>query len=285
MPSGMMTTQPFSFPPPFSLPDKERAHLLAFADRLADAARDAILPHFRRAALAVDDKRPAGQFDPVTEADRAAERAMRALIEETYPDHGIEGEEYGVKSSGSGWSWVLDPVDGTRAFIAGLPLWGTLIGLTFEERPVIGIIDQAYLGERFRGWPGGADVIDRHGQRPLRVRDCADLRDAVAATTDVHLFNPSEAGAFEMVRRTAKLTRYGCDCYAYAMLASGHIDLVVESGLKPHDVAGLIPVIEGAGGIVANWRGEPAWRGGQVIAGGDRRPIESALVALRRSAD
>lgn len=278
MPAGMTTTQPFSFP------DDQIAAFRAFADRLADAARDAILPHFRIAGLDIENKSKAA-FDPVTEADRGAERVMRALIEATYPDHGIEGEEYGVKPSASGWSWVLDPVDGTRAFVAGLPLWGTLIGLTYQDRPVIGVIDQAYLGERFRGWPGGAEVEDRAGVRPLRVRPCADLREAVAATTDVHLFNPSEAGGFEMVRRTARITRYGCDCYAYAMLASGFVDLVVESGLKPHDVAGLIPVIEGAGGLVTNWRGGPAWRGGQVIAASDARPHEQALVALRRAAD
>ncbi|MFZ4601346.1 MAG: histidinol-phosphatase [Caulobacterales bacterium] len=268
---------------PFLSP-ADSAELLAFAGELADAARAAILPHFRAGPIDIENK-ASGAFDPVTEADRGAERAMRALIESRYPDHGIEGEEFGLKPSASGWSWVLDPVDGTRAFISGLPLWGTLIGLTYETRPIIGIIDQAYLQERFRGWPGGADLHDRHGVRPLRVRACPDLREATASTTDVHLFNPSEAGGFEMVRRTARLTRYGCDCYAYAMLASGYVDLVVESGLKPYDVAGLIPVIEGAGGSVTNWRGEPAWRGGQIIAAGDPRARDQALVALRRAAD
>jgi myo-inositol-1(or 4)-monophosphatase len=266
----------------FGISADEVADYLAFAGELDEAAREAILPHFRTSS-AIDNKSQSS-FDPVTEADRGAERAMRSLIEARYPTHGIEGEEYGVKPSASGWSWILDPVDGTRAFISGLPLWGTLIGLVYDQRPVVGIIDQAYLDERYRGWPGGADMIVRGRTAPLRTRACTALTDATAATTDVHLFNPSEAGAFEMVRRTARLTRYGCDCYAYAMLAAGHIDIVVESGLEAHDVAGIIPVVEGAGGVFTNWRGGPAWRGGQVIAAGDARTRDDALVALRRSA-
>lgn len=260
----------------------EIAEFTTFAHRLADAARAAILPHFR-ADLLIDGKGD-GPFDPVTEADRGAERAMRALIEAAYPHHGILGEEYGEKPAASRFCWALDPVDGTRAFIAGLPLWGTLIALTHEGRPVIGVIDQGFLDERYVGFPGGAEVTARGVTRPLAVRAAAHLRDTVIATTDPFLFDGAETGGFEMVRRTARLARYGCDCYAYAMLADGRIDLVIESGLKPWDVQALIPVIEGAGGLVTNWRGGPAWQGGQVIAAGDSRPHEQALVALRRAA-
>lgn len=258
--------------------------LVAFANALADAARTAILPHFR-SSPEVDNKASRG-FDPVTEADRGAERAIRGLIEAEFPDHAIEGEEYGIKPGTSGYAWVLDPVDGTRAFIAGLPLWGTLIGLTFEGRPILGVLDQAYLGERFLGWQGGpATLTDRTGtSRPLRVRPLDRLTDAVLATTDPGIFSPSEAGGFEHIRATARLTRYGCDCYAYGMLAHGTIDLVVEAGLKPHDIVALIPIIEAAGGLVTDWRGGPAWAGGQVIAAGDPRPHAEALVSLRRCA-
>jgi myo-inositol-1(or 4)-monophosphatase len=255
---------------------------LAFADDLADAARAVILPHFR--AQAEIENKADSAFDPVTEADRGAERAMRALIEARYPSHGILGEEYGEKKSADGWSWTLDPVDGTRAFISGLPLWGTLIALAFEGRPVIGVIDQGYLDERYVGFPGGARVTTRGATRPLQANACAHLKAATLATTDPFLFDGAEAGGFEMVRRTARLTRYGCDCYAYAMLADGRIDVVVESGLKPWDVHALIPVVEGAGGMLTNWRGGPAWGGGQVIASGDAGPHAEALVALRRAA-
>lgn len=260
----------------------ETVAFLAFADELADAARAAILPHFR-SALDIDAK-GAGAFDPVTEADRGAERAIRALIEARYPAHGIVGEEYGEKVSRDGWSWTVDPVDGTRAFISGLPLWGTLIALTFEGRPVIGVIDQGFLDERYVGFPGGARVTARGATRPLQARACAHLREATVSTTDPYLFDGAEAGGFEMVRAAARLARYGCDCYAYAMLADGRIDLVIESGLKPWDVHALIPVVEGAGGMLTNWRGGPAWAGGQVIASGDAGPHGQALVALKRAA-
>lgn len=256
---------------------------IPFAHLLADAARAAILPHFRTDA-AVDDKRPGAAFDPVTEADRGAERAMRDLIALHYPTHGVLGEEYGATPSSDGWSWTLDPVDGTRAFISGLPLWGTLIALAFEGRPVLGIIDQGFLDERYVGFPGGAQVTARGVTKDLAVRVCGHLKEATIATTDPFLFDGAEAGGFEMVRRTSRLQRYGCDCYAYAMLADGRIDLVIESGLKAWDVQALIPVIEGAGGMVTNWRGGPAWNGGQVIAAGDSRPHEQALVALKRAA-
>ncbi len=230
------------------------AEFLAFVDELADAARAAILPHFRTAVATEGKVSGKPGFDPVTEADKAAETAIRALIEKRYPAHGILGEEFG-KSGGDDYCWVIDPIDGTRAFISGLPLWGVLIGLVRNGAPLIGVIDQPYIGERFRGWPGGANFTNAQGTKDLRVSACATLRDAKIATTDTNLFSGGEAGGFEHLRATAKVTRFGCDCYAYAMVAAGMMDLVVESGLAPWDVAALIPVIEGAGGLVTDWRG------------------------------
>jgi myo-inositol-1(or 4)-monophosphatase len=252
-----------------ALSDQTLHDLRAFAEVLADSARAAILPHFRAATL-VDDKGKSA-FDPVTQADRDAESAMRALIEQRFPAHGIVGEEFGAKPSQDGFQWVLDPIDGTRAFIAGLPLWGVLIGLYHEGRPILGVMDQPYLDERFRGFPGGAEVTARGQTRPLKVRACATLADATLATTDPYLFERAEAEAFARLRTAVKLTRYGGDCYAYCMLAAGHIDIVLESGLKPYDIAALIPIIEGAGGSVGSWSGADASQGGQVLACADAR--------------
>jgi histidinol phosphatase-like enzyme (inositol monophosphatase family) len=257
--------------------------LLAFALRLADAARAAALPWFRAPELRSDNKAAHG-FDPVTEADRAAERAMRALILEERPDDGVDGEEYGATPGRSGLIWRLDPVDGTRAFVAGLPSWTTLIGLTRGEEPLIGVIDQPWLDERYVGAPGAAWLDVRGRRQPLQVRDCAGLTAAILSTTDPFIFTASERGAFDHLRATARLTRYGLDAYAYARLAAGTIDLVVESGLKAHDVAALIPVIVGAGGLVANWRGEPPALGGQLVAAANRQVLDQALISLRRSA-
>jgi histidinol phosphatase-like enzyme (inositol monophosphatase family) len=269
---------------PALLPD-DVLSLRAFLHDLADAARAEILPRFR-IGVGIEDKAGDGRgFDPVTAADREAERAMRALIERRYPQAGIIGEEFGEKPSADGLCFILDPVDGTRAFIAGLPLWGTLIGIAKDGVPILGALDQGYLDERFIGWPGGADLTVRGDTRPLRTRPCAQLIDAVLATTDPYLFSDAELGGFTMIRQTARLTRYGCDCYAYAMLAHGGVDLVIESGLRVWDVAALIPIVEGAGGVVRNWRGGPAHQGGQVIAAGDARLVDHALVALRRCAD
>ncbi|MGE3303301.1 MAG: histidinol-phosphatase [Hyphomonadaceae bacterium] len=274
-------------------PPEKIAELRAFAGALADAAHAAILPHFR---TALDVEAKAGVkpgFDPVTVADRNAEAAMRALIEKTYPDHAILGEEFGEKPGAGEYAWVLDPIDGTRAFISGLPLWGVLIGLVREGAPLIGVIDQPYIGERFTGFPGGAAYESRAGSGKLRARPCARLTEATFSTTDPHLFAGAEAGAVEMVRQTAKLTRFGCDCYAYAMVASGHIDIVIESGLASWDVAALAPVVEGAGGALRDWTGrplhetdwfmQPAGRG-QIVAVGDARVLDDALVALKRAA-
>jgi histidinol phosphatase-like enzyme (inositol monophosphatase family) len=251
--------------------------LLAFADTLADAARAAILPYFR-AAHTVESK--GALFDPVTDADKAAERAMRALIEREFSDHSVLGEEYGGELASSGYQWILDPIDGTRAFISGLPLWGVLIGLYHDGRPLIGVMDQPYLDERYRGWNDGANLTARGATRALKTRACAGLSDAILSTTDPYLFKGEEADAFARLRAEAKLTRYGYDCYAYAMVASGTMDCVVESSLKPFDIAALIPILTGAGGGVCAWDGGDSSAGGRVLAYGDARIRDKALELL-----
>ncbi|MBY0565056.1 MAG: histidinol-phosphatase [Hyphomonadaceae bacterium] len=264
------------------MPAHDLPRLLAFADTLADAARAAILPYFR-ADHNVNHKGGA-RFDPVTDADEAAERAMRALIEREHPDHSVLGEEFGGVLASEGYQWIIDPIDGTRAFIAGLPTWGVLIGLYHDGRPLIGVMDQPYLDERYRGWMNGDDVgatcTSRGETRPLRTRACAALSDAVLSTTDPYLFHGEEALAFSRVRERAKLTRYGYDCYAYCMLAAGHIDCVIESGLKPFDIAALIPILTGAGGGVCAWDGGDASAGGRVLAWGDARVRDAVATVL-----
>ncbi|WP_411289133.1 histidinol-phosphatase [Phenylobacterium sp.] len=261
------------------------AELDAFLIELNRAAAAAILPLFR-ADHGLVDKGGAKGFDPVTEADKGAERAIRALITEHYPDHGVIGEEYGEDRPDAEFVWVLDPVDGTRAFIAGLPLWCTLIGLRHEARPVLGSIGQSYIGELYIGHAGGSRLMSRGQSRPLKVRPCAKLTDAIIATTDPEAcFRGAELGAWTQVRAAARLARLGCDAYAYAMVAAGTMDLVIESGLQAWDIEAAIPVVEGAGGLTTNWRGEPVGqRGGQIVIAGDRACLDEALVALKRSA-
>ncbi len=257
--------------------------LAAFAEELADAARAAILPYFR-ATHVVTDKGGA-RFDPVTEADQAAERAMRALIEAHFPEHGIHGEEYGRHNEASPYQWVLDPIDGTRAFIAGLPTWGVLIALTYEGAPILGVMDQPYIDERFRGVTTGdlrhASLTARGQTRALQTRPCPALNEAILCTTDPYLFHDAEAHAFARARGAAKLTRYGYDCYAYAMIAAGGVDAVIESGLKAFDIAALIPIVAGAGGGVCGWDGGDASQGGRMLAYGDPRVRDAAMAALR----
>jgi histidinol phosphatase-like enzyme (inositol monophosphatase family) len=261
------------------------AELDAFLVELNRAAAGAILPLFR-ADHGLVDKGGAKGFDPVTEADKGAERAIRQLIAERYPEHGVIGEEYGEDRPDAEWVWVLDPVDGTRAFIAGLPLWCTLIGLRHEGRPVLGSIGQSYLGELYIGHAGGSRLMSRGTSRPLKVRPCPRLTDAIIATTDPEMcFTGAELGAWTQVRAAARLARLGCDAYAYAMVAAGTMDMVIEAGLQSWDIEAAIPVIEGAGGLVTDWRGQPVGdHGGQIAIAGDRVCLEEALVALRRSA-
>ena len=254
-----------------------------FAVDLAREAARVSLPFFRAACEEADKGGP-GAFDPVTEADREAEAALRRMIAARYPDHGVIGEEYGDDRPEAEHVWILDPIDGTRAFIAGLPLWTNLIALRHAGRPVTGVIGQPCLDEIFLGGPSGARLLKAGTETPLAVRACPRLTEAVISTTDPDLFNGAERAAWTQVRAAARMARLGCDAYAYAMVAAGRIDLVAESALKVWDWSALAPVIENAGGRVLNWRGEAPDGGGQILALGDARLAEQALVALRRAA-
>lgn len=250
------------------------------AHALADAARVQALQLFRSRDLDTDNK--AGQgFDPVTAADRAAEAAMRDILARRRPDDAILGEEYGPKDGISGLRWVLDPIDGTRAFISGAPTWGVLIALEDGAGPVYGLIDQPYIGERFEGGPGLAEVNGPQGRAMLRTRQTRDLAQATLMTTFPEIGTQAEAGAFARVRDQVRLTRYGLDCYAYALLALGHVDLVIEAGLQPYDISAPVAVIQAAGGIVTNWQGGPAHGGGQVIAAANAGLHRQAMALLQ----
>jgi myo-inositol-1(or 4)-monophosphatase len=252
--------------------------LTGFLDRLADVAADSIMPHFRAAPL-VEDKGSAA-FDPVTIADRAAESAMRTLIAANYPHHGVIGEEYGPEREDAEFVWVLDPIDGTRAFITGLPVWGILIGLLHAGRPVLGMMAQPFTGERFAG-DGTRAWYNRRGlSGALKTRACARLADAALFTTTPRLFAGDDLAAYDRVEASVRLARYGLDCYGYCMVAAGHADIVVEAGLKPYDIVALIPIIEGAGGRVTDWEGGSATAGGRIVASGDPRLHTEVLARL-----
>jgi histidinol phosphatase-like enzyme (inositol monophosphatase family) len=273
---------------PTRIEDAELDALVRLAEELADAAGAVALAHFRAGALVAHDKGAADgrRFDPVTEADRGAERAIRVLLNERRPNDGVFGEEEERTHGTSGLTWIVDPIDGTRSFISGLPLWGTLIALDDGTRGRIGVIDQPYMRERFVGVlrEGGAEawMTGLAGRLPLHTRRCAGLAEATVFTTDPFLFSEAERAAFETVRARARLTRYGTDCYAYALLAMGLVDLVIESGLAAYDVAALVPVVTAAGGRVTGWRGEDCRWGGRVVAAGSPEAHEAALEVLSR---
>ena len=253
-----------------------------FLETLANAAGAAIMPHFRT-NHEVENKL-AGGFDPVTIGDKAGETAMRALINAEYPDHGILGEEHGPENIDAENVWVLDPIDGTRAFITGLPTWGTLIGLTTKGKPSLGMMAQPYVGEFYAGDCQNAIYKGPVGTRQLKTRSCASLSEAVMFTTTPALFSESERASYDAIEAQTKLTRYGTDCYGYCMVAAGFADLVIESGLQAYDIVALIPIIEGAGGVVTNWSGGTAEAGGQVLASGDPKLHDTVLRQLAQAA-
>ncbi|HKU98579.1 MAG TPA: histidinol-phosphatase [Vineibacter sp.] len=255
---------------PESVPDA----FVDIAHRLADAARPVVRRYFRT-PVGIDDKADAS---PVTIADREAEVAMRAILGRAVPDHGIWGEEHGSERLDAEWVWVLDPIDGTRAFITGMPIFGTLIGLLHHGRPVLGIIDQPVLEER---WLGVAGRRSTYNGKPIAVRACDTLAKAYMYSTAPQMFPDDQAGAHRALADTVKLFRWGGDCYSYGLLASGCVDLVVEASLMLHDFCAVVPVIEGAGGRMTDWHGRPLDRNsdGRVIAAGDAA-VHSAALAL-----
>lgn len=255
------------------LPNRE------FFFTLADAASAETLPRFR-SGVAVTNKQDGG-YDPVTEGDQAAETAIRALIETNFPQHGILGEEHGNVGLDREHVWVIDPIDGTRAFISGVPVWGTLIGFQSNGRATMGVMDQPFTRERYfadgeAAWYFGPDGAGRC----IRTRNCASLSDAVLFTTSPHIFTAQETPLYREIEQQVRLFRYGVDCYAYCLLAAGHVDLVIESGLKPYDVGALIPLIEQAGGIITTWDGSRPENGGRILAAGSQALHEEALAIL-----
>lgn len=255
--------------------------LLGFAERLADAAGEVIAPYFR-SKIAVDQK---VDDTPVTIADREAEQAMRALIERTYPEHGIEGEEFGAVRLDADHVWHLDPIDGTKSFITGRPLFGTLVSVARKGRPVVGVIDHCMMNER---WTGAAGRPTRWNGDEVHVRPCNGLSEAVLYVTSPRMFKlPGEAEAFSRVEDSVALPLYGGDCYAYGQLAMGFADVIVEADLDTHDYLALIPVIEGAGGVITDWEGEALTPAsiGRVVAAGDERVHAEALKLLTITQD
>ena len=264
--------------------DSEQAELLDVANALADAAREISLRYFRAPDLQADNKLDGG-FDPVTVADRESELAIRDILAERRPDDAILGEEFGAKAGTSGLTWVIDPIDGTRAFISGIPSWGVLIGLDAGDGPVLGVIDQPYIGERFIGAFGQASLATRGETRGISTSICQTLGEATLMTTFPEVGSEVERLGFEAVRDQVRLTRYGLDCYAYALLAMGQIDLVIEAQLNAYDVQGPIGVITAAGGVVTNWQGEPAHNGGRLLAAANVVLHAQALEVLSKVAD
>lgn len=263
-----------------SLPDpSELEDLLAFALHLAERSEPAILAHFR-ADTAVTNKLEV-DFDPVTVADTAAEKIMRQLIEERFPDHGIYGEEFGIKQGTSPYTWILDPIDGTRSFIFGSVVWTTLIGLTFQDAPVLGVMNQPYVRETFFGSPAGAFCRRDGTDRRLKVRPAKRLAEALVTTTAPALYkSPEEAAFLERIKTTARNIRYDGDAYFYSLVAAGHIDVALDAGLQSYDIAPLVPIIEAAGGIVSTWSREPATHGGNIIAAASKELYEETLALL-----
>ncbi|WP_022705134.1 inositol monophosphatase family protein [Pseudorhodobacter ferrugineus] len=260
------------------LSQSEIADIRATAAELADAARLATLAHFRTPGLTADTKETT-HFDPVTVADRASESAMRAILARRRPQDSILGEEFGTTSGTSGLTWVLDPIDGTRGYLSGTPTWGVLISIADANGPIYGLIDQPYIQERFEGGFGTAQMNGPMGSAPLKCRAPRPLSQAILLSTFPEVGTPAEHAAFRRVVPNMRLVRYGMDCYGYALLAAGQVDLVIEAGLQTYDVQAPIAVIEAAGGLVTNWQGGPAHQGGQVLAAANT-DIHTAAMAL-----
>jgi myo-inositol-1(or 4)-monophosphatase len=262
--------------------DHDLDELTDVAHALADAARAAILPYFRTPALLADNKLSVG-YDPVTIADRAAEQAMRAVLAQRRPQDAILGEEFGAQGGTSGLTWVLDPIDGTRGFVAGTPTWGVLIAVGPRSGPVLGIIDQPYIGERFVGAAGRAVLTGPHGTRAITTRPPRDLHEAILFTTFPEVGTPADRAAFAAVAARVQLVRYGMDCYAYALVAAGQVDLVIEAGLNAYDIQAPIALIEAAGGIVTDWEGGPVHAGGRALAAANASVHAAALALLAQA--
>ena len=263
-----------------TFPETLKTDLRRVAGLMADAARLETLRYFRKSDIGLENKLSEG-FDPVTIADRAAEDAMRRVLASERPDDAILGEELGTKDGTTGLQWVLDPIDGTRGYMSGTPTWGTLIAVSDANGPIFGIIDQPFIGERFEGGWGVAECDGPLGQGPIRTRATKSLSEATIFTTFPEVGTLAEGQAFQRVASRCRLTRYGTDCYAYALLAAGQIDLVIEAGLNSYDIQAPIALVEAAGGILTTWDGGPAHNGGTGIAAANETIYREALTVLR----
>lgn len=261
------------------MPSHDWTEFTRFAIALAQASAEVILPYFRQnAAVEVKD---GPVWDPVTEGDRAGERTIRQMIEQRFPDHGIHGEEYGLKEGRSPFTWVLDPVDGTRSFVSGMPTWATLIGLSFEGRPVLGLMNQPVVGDMFYGNPHGAWHDYRGITSAITTRKNVPLARATLGTTAPELYRSDEnQRRFQTLRASAQLTRYGGDAYFFCLMAAGHIDIAMDCGLQPYDITPLLPIVTGAGGVAAEWTGGDLARGGNVITAGSKALLDEAMAIM-----
>lgn len=265
------------------------ADMTRFAAALALDAGALALSRFRCGTEVIDKAASGAALDPVTAADRTVEQHLRARIRRRFPEHAVFGEEEAAQAGSGPWSWMIDPIDGTRGFVSGFVHWGMLLALRHDDAPVLGVVHQPFTGETWTGNRHGARFTRHQGGRlqalrELRTRSCSSLGMATLATTDPYLFEGAEAEAFDGLRQAVRLTRFGADCYAYCMLAMGQVDLVVESGLKPWDVQALMPLVAAAGGVMSNWRGGDCREGGQVLAAGDPVLHERALAMLAPAA-
>ncbi|OHC77798.1 MAG: histidinol-phosphatase [Rhodospirillales bacterium RIFCSPLOWO2_12_FULL_58_28] len=255
--------------------DSRLDEFIEWAGRMADAAAPVAMKYFR-SGVAIDRK---ADLSPVTAADREAESAMRAVIGEAFPDHGVIGEEHGKIRADAEYVWVLDPIDGTKSFVTGKPLFGTLIALTRNGKPIVGVIDMPALKER---WTGAEGRPTLYNDRPVKARPCSDMAEAWLYATSPQMFTGDDFRAFERLREKSRSAVYGADCYAYGLLANGTVDIVCEAGLQPYDFCALSPVIKGAGGVFTDWQGEELTirSNGRVLAAGDRKIHAQALEAL-----
>jgi myo-inositol-1(or 4)-monophosphatase len=255
----------------------EIKELTQFALKLAAASAKIILPQFRK-NITIDVK-AAAEWDPVTEADRSAERKIRELIEAAFPSHGIIGEEYGIKTGSSPYSWVLDPIDGTRSFVIGMPTWATLIGLYRDGKPLLGVMNQPYVGEMFYGNPEGAWHMHQGRTEAIKVRNATSLENAAAGTTSPHLY--SEHPKFSVIQKSVTSMRYGGDAYFFSLVAAGQMDIAMDPGLQIYDIAALIPIIRGAGGVVGSWTDNDPSQGGNVLAASSQSLLDEAIALMR----
>ncbi|MEE9346545.1 MAG: inositol monophosphatase family protein [Robiginitomaculum sp.] len=268
--------------------NKDIAARLTLARAMADHARTITTALFNE-GMTIENKASGADFDPVTNADKMAELALRKMISAAFPNDAIIGEEFDDVAGSSDFLWTLDPIDGTRAFVAGVPVWSTLIAVSHKDKPVIGIIDLPALGpsgQRFIGGPDGAFREDHNGSAKINSRPCKRIKDIVLGCTEpLSMFTQGERASYEMIRRTARFSRLGLDAFGYALVASGKMDMIIEASLKPCDVRALIPIIEGAGGALTNWHGGSAINGGRVVAAGDIDVLNQVYPYLQRALD